>query len=47
MVGREDVVDPHDASVLMAAFGADVQHDHSEVVVEVAEAQLSPDVLLS
>jgi hypothetical protein len=47
MIGSKDVINAHDAAVLMTVLGADVEYDHRQVVVEVAEAQLRPDVLLS
>lgn len=47
MIGRKDVINAHDSSILVSILGADVQHNHGQVVVEISEAQLRPYVLLS
>ena len=42
MIGLEDVGDPHDASVLMSGFCADVEDGHSELVIKISESEFCP-----
>lgn len=47
VVGRENIVDAHDSSVLVSSFCAYVENCHGELVVKIAETKFSPYIFLS
>jgi hypothetical protein len=47
MIDIQNIIYPHNSSILMSILGADIEYNHGQIVIEITEAKFCPDILLS